>query len=433
MYRKVRGRGTLFLLLATMIFGAWSCGGDTTAPEDPTSARVIPALRFAGVDFIYALRRIAAEANMLLALDEIQPRDMGPDLDRFRIDLDLEAGPVRATLEQLKAQTGAFEFMLSDNVIYVRSQLSLAQTTGFDTKDLPETKFKGNIEDLVRWIMANRPSTFLKAKLVRGEPIFRVVEIEVAKNSSVLDLLLTYTKKANRGWRVRRAGQATRDPQGRLAVIANSVALWGPLDEPNVLPRSRMEDSIVAALASVSERTKTPICITDVSPLGNFRGWLDYGHKVDPQMDARESVGTLAWSGGNTAADHYAWETLDGIIRVYSQLYKRRLSGQDLLHDTVKGGTFEGTLPELARWLNRNRSKPAKMVLMGGEITGEGRRTRLDVPKGATIEEVLVDFAKSSGECWNWVSVEAAGDSPPTNSSVHAWQGAYLAPLARWR
>ncbi len=307
MYRTGRRWGTLFCLITVLSSGATGCAEEMEASKQPLQTRMVLALRFAGVNLSYALRRLAAEAELLLALDEIQPRDLGPDLDRFRIDLDLPAGSVQRALEALKSQTQTFDFRIFDKVIYVRSQLSLQQTTGFDVKDLPAAKLKVNIEELVKWIMLNRRSTYLKVKRVRGEPIFRVVGLDVPEKTSVLDLLLIYANKANRGWRIRRAGQLTQDPQGRIGIVANTVALWGPLNEPNKLSRTRMEDSIVAALASVSKRTNTPICITDASPLGNFRGWLDYGRKVDPQMDAVESVGTLAWGGVTATGDHFAW------------------------------------------------------------------------------------------------------------------------------
>ncbi len=432
MYKSGRHWSTLFCLIAVLAAGAAGCGEERAEPEEPAQLHVVPALRFAGVNLIYALRRVAAEAKLLLALDELQPRDLGPDLDRFRVDVDLPAGPVQEALGELKAQTGTFDFRLSDDVIYVRSALSLQQTTGFDVKDLPAAELKVNIEELVRWIMMNRKSSYLKVKRVRGEPIFRVVELNVPEKSSVLNVLLMYAKKAHRGWRIRRAGQVTHDPQGRLGIIANTVALWGPLDEPNKLPRARMDDSIVAALASVSQRTKTPICITDASPLGNFRGWLDYGRKTDPQMDARESVGTLAWPGVTASGDHFAWETLDGIIRVNSQFYTRLLPGQDLLNDAVKGGRFDGTLPELARWLNQNRAKPSPNVLMGGEITGDGPTARLQIAAGSTVESVLQDFARASGAGWNLVIIEPDPDSASAESHPNAWVGAFLTPLALW-
>ncbi len=433
MYKSGTRWGRLFGLIAVLILSTVGCGEEMEASESPPRTQTtVPALRFAGVDLIYALRRVAAEAELLLALDEIQPSDLGPDLNRFGVDLDLPAGPVQKVLEELKRETGAFDFKISDNLLYVRSQLSLQQTTGFDTKDLPEAQLKVNIEELVKWIMVNRRSTYLKVKRVRGEPMFRVVELNVAEKSSVLDLLLMYVKKANRGWRIRRAGQLTHDPQGRLGVVANTVALWGPLDEPNKLSRIRMEDSIVAALASVSERTKTPICIRDASPLGNFRGWLDYGHKTDPQMDARESVATLAWAGVSSTGDHFSWESLNGVIRVDSQFYTRRLPGQDLLNDTVKGGKFEGTLPELARWLNRNRTTPAQKTLMGGEITSDGHRAQLEIADGSSVEAVLLDFAQASGSGWNLVLLEPDPERPSTPPHTKSWDGAFLTPLALW-
>ena len=433
MYRNLQRACTVFLLVAGLSVGLWGCRAETEAPGSAPQAHLVPALRFAGVNLIYALRRVAAEANLLLALDEIQPRNLGPDLARFRIDLDLDAGPVSQALEKLKQETGAFDFMITDNVVYVRSQLTLDHVTGLDTKDLPATKLKVNIEDLGKWIMSNRPNSFLKVKRIRGEPIFRVVELELPEKSSVLDLLLLYAKKANRGWRIRRAGQWTPDPQGRIAIIASTVALWRPLDEPNIPSWSRRATSTLAALASVSKRTGTPICIKDRSPLGDVRGWLDYGKKIDPQTPARAAVGALAWGGVQHEEDDYTWEWLDGVIRVSSRFYSFNLPGQDLLNDTVTGGRFEGTLPELARWINENRSKPPTKVLMGGEITGKGPASKLEIAEGTTVEEALLDFARASGAGWNLVIVDAlTPDASVRELPANAWLGAYLMPLESW-
>ena len=116
MYKTGRRSGTLFCLIAVLSSGAAGCSKELEASEQPVQARMVPGLRFAGVNLIYALRRLAAEAELLLALDELQPRDLGPDLDRFRIDLDLPAGSVQTALEALKGQTQAFDFGIFDSV-----------------------------------------------------------------------------------------------------------------------------------------------------------------------------------------------------------------------------------------------------------------------------------------------------------------------------
>ena len=104
-----------------------------------------------------------------------------------------------------------------------------------------------------------------------------------------------------------------------------------------------------------------------------------------------EAVGALAWGGVQHEEDDYTWEWLDGVIHVRSRFYSFNLPGQDLLNDTVTAGKFEGTLPELARWINENRSKPPKKVLMGGEITGKGPASKLEIAEGTTVEEALLD------------------------------------------
>jgi hypothetical protein len=103
------------------------------------------------------------------------------------------------------------------------------------------------------------------------------------------------------------------------------------------------------------------------------------------------------------------------------------------LNDTVTGGKFEGTLPELARWINENRSKPPKKVLMGGEITGKGPASKLEIAEGTTVEEALLDFARASGAGWNLVLIdELTPDAPVRELPANAWLGAYLMPLESW-
>ncbi len=103
------------------------------------------------------------------------------------------------------------------------------------------------------------------------------------------------------------------------------------------------------------------------------------------------------------------------------------------MNAAVKGGRFEGTLPELARWLNQNRAKPPQKILMGGEITGKGPRARLQIAEGETVEAVLLDFAKASGSGWNLVLLEPDPERPSTQPAANTWDGAFLTPLELWK
>ena len=99
MYRSVIRRGAVLCTLAGLaLVGSATLGGCGGSPESEgplAEAALLPGPRFAGVDLVYALRRVAARSGMLLALDEINMGPGTPDLDRFRIDLDLEASAGR--------------------------------------------------------------------------------------------------------------------------------------------------------------------------------------------------------------------------------------------------------------------------------------------------------------------------------------------------
>jgi hypothetical protein len=426
----------VILLFAAGLGGGWlGCGPDPeeTATTRSSTANAIPGLRFAGVSLVYALRRIAAEADMLLALDEIQSGPTAVDLARYRIDFDLEPGPATAALNRLKQHTKTFDYLVFDNVIYVRSRLAVDAVTALDTKDLAATKLTVDLEELVKWIMRTQPRSYLVVRRKSGEPIFRKVDLDIPENSSVLDVLLMYAKAVDRGWRIRRAGQRITDGQGRPGIVASSVALWPPLKEPDPFPRARRKNSITAALASVERRTGTPICIKDRTVLGDILGSLGRHRKNDPGWPVQESVEVLAWAGVRSSLGDYEWEWQDGIMKITSQHYLYFLPGRDLVRDTVTGGVFEGNLAELARWINQNRSTPPGKVLMGGEITGEEPRARLEIAEGSSVETVLTDFARASGAGWNLTIVDAlTPDESAKPLPENAWRGAHLTPLKAW-
>ncbi len=437
MYRNEPLRRALLAVLTCGNLALAGCGAEdpqTQERAEQPSPQPVSELRFAGVDLVYALRRVAAEANVLLALDEIQSDPLVPDLARFRVDLDLPAGPLEVALDVLKSRTQAFEYRISDNLLYVRSRMALTTRTAMDIEDLPATQLKADFEGLVRWILQVRPRSYLTPTRVAGEPLFRVVELEVPENSSVLDVLTRYAKAVKRGWRIRRAGQRVTDSQGRAGIVASSLELWPPLRRTNRPPSGRMKTSTLSALASVSERTGTPICIKDRSILGNARGSLDFIMLRDGGRPLEVTLRSLAEPSGGSNLDSYEWERDGELVRITTREYLYYLPGQDLMRDTLKAGDFEGTLAELARWINENRAAPPRKVLMGGEIVRDAPRGRLAIEEGATVEDALTAFARSSGRGWVVVILDArtpqdsAKPLPP-----NAWRGAYLMSLDVWR
>jgi hypothetical protein len=118
---------------------------------------------------------------------------------------------------------------------------------------------------------------------------------------------------------------------------------------------------------------------------------------------------------------------------IESRDFLARLAGRDLLREELLAGEFEGSLPELARWLNTHRKKPTNEVLMGGEIVEGQKRGKFTVTPGMTLQQALLAFAKSSGVA---VNVVLLGPTNPVSGKLlqhpNAWQGAFLQDLAEW-
>ncbi|MFQ5513852.1 MAG: hypothetical protein ACE5FG_05385 [Myxococcota bacterium] len=433
--RRPSTRRTRVALVAALIVSLAACRPDSEGPPVGGSSAPgeIPALGFAGVDLVYALRRVAAEAQVLLALDEVDAGPLVPDLARYRVDVDLPAGPVSRALDTLREATGAFDYRIHGNVLYVRSVLAVDAVTALDVGGLAATHLNVDFVELVRWIMHVRPGSFLNANKTRGEPVYRKVELEVAEGSAILDLLIQYAAKVERGWRMKRAGQRVTDAQGRPGIVASSLSLWSALKQPDPLPRYRMNTSTLGALASIQDRTGTAICIKDRSVTGTIQPSLDYRKKLDPGLDFEESLRLLAKPPPTSSLADFSWERRDRVVLLTSQFYEYYLPGRDLLRSELQGGAFEGTLAELARWLNESRKGSVRKVLMGGEILRDAPRARIEVPEGASVEEALLAFAHASGDGWVIVIVDAftpeasAQKIPPGD-----WRGAYLTRLQPW-
>src|SRR5262245_10944378 len=116
----------LLATLALALFGA-GCGG--SAKKADAGGPSVPALRFAGVDLEYALERIATEAGLVIALDEIMPKDQSPDLRLIRVDVDLPAGSLEQVMNTLREKIGGFDYRIYPGVLYVRSSLLIDQKT----------------------------------------------------------------------------------------------------------------------------------------------------------------------------------------------------------------------------------------------------------------------------------------------------------------
>jgi hypothetical protein len=419
------------LLVFALTAGLLACDSQTKTTSGGLPE--ISALKFAGVDLEYALERVAAEAGMPLGLDEIKPRDNSPDLARYRVDLDLPAGPVDAALRTLRTGAGGFDFDIVDGVIYVRSQLSLTAKTPLDLPLLAQKQFKGTIKELVGYVMASIPLSFMTVERVVGGPEPPEVEFAIADKSSVKDVFLQYARASKLGWTIRRAGFVVEAKGYGTAIVGTSIEVRRPRVAVWRLPQGYNENSTTSALASVSARLKVPMLVLDRSVIMDARGDLNLSIQQDPRMPLVETLDELARSGWGPTVWQYRWKMDDGVPVLASRHFLYMLAGRDFLREELLAGEFEGSLPELARWINTHQKKSTGWVLMGGEIVAGQPRIRFTVAPGTTVQQALVAFAKSSGVS-PYVNLLDLTDpvSGKLINHPHTWSGAFLQDLAEW-
>lgn len=420
------------LCAVALTLAVTACGGEKS--PGGTEGPQIPALRFAGVDLEYALERVAAEAGLPLVLDQITPEDMTPDLALYRVDVDLPAGPLDKVLAKLRENAGGFDYEVVNGVIYVRSRLSLAKTTPLDLPALKGQKFSGNLDDVVRLVMAELPASYVTVERVIGGPQAPVVELEIADKSTVRDLLTGYARASKLNLTVHRAGHVVRSESvGGTAIVGTTVEARFPHKETTRLPQVYQRESTITALADASARLKTPLVVLDRSVLMNTRGFLNLSGQKDPKLELVATLDDLAASGWGPDHWHFKWKEQDGVPVVESARFLFFLRGRDLFRAELLSGEFEGSLPELARWINTHQKSPSGEVLMGGEIVEGLPRAKLTIAPGTTVLDALIQFAKASGVSPTIAVLDMA--NPVTGkigTHPNAWRGAYLQDLAEW-
>jgi len=425
---------TLFraLCAVALALAVAACGGEKAPGE--TEGPQVPALRFAGVDLEYALERVAAEAGLPLVLDQITPEDMTPDLALYRVDVDLPAGPLDKVLAKLRENAGGFDYEVVNGVIYARSQLSLAKKTPLDQPSLKGEKFSGNLDDLVRQVMIQLPSSYVTVQRVMGGPQAPAVEFEIADKATVRDLLIDYARASKLNLTVRRAGQVVRsEAVGGTAIVGTTIEPRFPRKETHRLPQVYQRESTIAALADASARLKAPIVVLDRSVIMNTRGFLNLSGQKDPKLELVATLDDLGASGWGPDHWHFKWKEENGVPVVESARFLFFLRGRDLFRAELLSGEFEGSLPELARWINTHQKSPTGEVLMGGEIVEGLPRAKLTIAPGTTVLDALIQFAKASGVSPTIAVLDMA--NPVTGkigTHPNAWRGAYLQDLAEW-
>jgi len=421
-------RSALPLLLVSLVLLS-GCRGKQEAPANPQ----VPAMRFAGVDLEYALDRIATESGWVLGLDEITRKDQSPDLAFVRVDLDLPAGTLDDALRTLREKTGGFDYKLEDGVVYVRSNLLVGTKTPLDVPILKGGHFHGELGELVKYIMIEHPSSFITVEHVQGGFAGPPVDLEIAPNSSVKDALLLYARTAKAGWKIKRAGQMTHDASGSTTIVGTSIQPRGPRKTTSRLPLIYNRLSGVSALADATDRLKTPFVVYDRTVLQDVRGILNFALQSDPKLPLKESLDNLAASGFGPASWHFHWREDDGVPVVRTSHYLYFLRGRDLISAPLLAGEFEGSLPELARWINKHQKSPNGEVLMGGEIADGMPTGKIKIESGETVHQALVAFAKASGTSPYVIILDM--QNPLTGALIEdprAWRGAYLQDLSEW-
>jgi hypothetical protein len=418
------------LLLAVLQVG---CGGkkkDAAAPAGPT----VPALRFAGVDLEYALERLASEAGLVVALDEIMPQDQSPDLSLIRVDLDLPAGPLNDALRVLREKVGGFDYQIFPEVLYVRSNLLVDQKTSLDLPLLDGGEFEGDLGGLAKMIMQQHPSSYINVQYVQGQSAGGSVKLKIPDKSSVKDVLIQYAAAAKYGWAMRRAGHLTHDADGKPAIFGTGIEPRGPRTGTSRLPAVYNRLSGAAALANASKRLDTPFVVYDRSVLQDARGIMNLALQNDPLLPRDETLNNLSQSGFGPGSWHFHWKDIDGVPVLMTNHFLYYLRGRDILGKKLLPGEFNGSLPELARWINSHVKDPNGEVLMGGEIVDGQAKGVVKADANTTVAQAIEQFAKSSRTSPYVIVLDL--QNPFTGNFIEqprAWRGAYLQDLAEWR
>jgi hypothetical protein len=425
LYRSILGLAAIAWLVAIAVGGYFLGRHDSDPRYNP-----VPTMGFAGADLVYVLRRVAAEGNVVLALDEVRPSGEVEDLRARWVDVDLGNSSLEQAVEAVRDRVGGFNYDFRYGLLYVRSTFPLEADTGVDRKELPGGSFEGDLRGLGRWIQQTRPATFMNIHLRRGHPAGPEVQFHLPPQSSVLDALLLYARESGVGWRMRRAGQLYPAPGGKTVVVSTEVYPWYPLSEPHNTAPLRTDGSTLQNIARVSVTTGTPICIVDMSLFYGAAGMLDLPVTPYPgSYSAIESLKALATLRAPGSDPPFRWEERDGLVVVYSEVIDRLPRGAEILEERLGGGRFQGSLAELGRWLTQQLRRTSGRRLAAGEIVPGAPTATLLVEEGTTVGEVLESFARATKRGWYLATFDRA---TPKSQLLESWRGAYLSDLAEW-
>ena len=250
---------------------------------------------------------------------------------------------------------------------------------------------------------------------------------------NAVEMLIQFARVSKLNWKMSRGGQVVNDPKQGASIVGTSVQLRNTRKSISRRPQIFNPMATIGALASCSSRLGVPLLVLDRSLFMNTRGFLNITLEREQKLPLKEDLDELAQSGWGPEKWHFKWK-MDGDVPVIeSRDYLDRLAGRDLLRMELLAGEFEGSLPELARWINAHMKARTTEVLMGGEIAEGQRRAKLTIAPGTTVQQALVAFAKSSG-----VSpyVLLLGPTNPISGKLlthpNAWRGAFVQDLSEW-
>ena len=426
-----------------MLTGALACG--PSAPPRDTSIDAeytVPALRFAGVDLKYALRRVAGSAGLPILIDELNPppealkgqvQGMGQDIRAERVDIDLPAGDLGTALEALFEVAPGFDYRVERGLMIVRSQRVLATRTALDFKDLPAASLEADFHEMIKWVMQNRPFTFLATGGALGHPTGLKVKFEIAEKSSVLEAIAEFARASKKSMLIRRAGYPIEvGPQGpkQVSIASTTVEMMDELLQPRLRSHWRERRGVTRDLAHLAKREKAVVCVNDRSLFFDHRGDLSFRQRGSATgWQLAETLDALR--AGRVGRDpSFTWDRNDKqVIRIRSYQFDNYPTGREILAEELTAGRFDGSLPELTRWINKNRKRPSKKLLMGGEIQPGIPTAAIDIPDGMTVEELLYAFAAAAGDGWVYVVRDVRY---PHQNVGRAWTGGYLTRLEEY-
>ncbi|HTO09492.1 MAG TPA: hypothetical protein VMR86_20750 [Myxococcota bacterium] len=409
--------------------GAAGCGGKKQAAPIPN----VPAFRFAGVDLEFALERIVGESGWVLCLDLAVPKDKTPDLSLIRVDMDLPAGTLDETLRRLRDAFGLYSYSLEDGVVYVRSNELTKDKTALDQPFMNGGKFHGELAELIRFIMVEHPTAFINLQQIAGGFAGPPTEFEIPKGASVKDTLVLYSRAAKAGWQIRRSADWTRDAAGKPAIMGTTIEPRPARKTSSRVPLAHNVLSAVSALADAAQRMSLPFVVYDRSVLQDTRGALNFVINKDPQFPVEKTLSALGNSGFGPTEWHFHYVEEDGVWVLRTSHFLYFLRGRDFLSAPLLAGEFEGSLPELARFINTHQKSPNGEVLMGGEIVDGLAKGKIRVEPGETVHQALVAFAKASGVSPYVVVLDM--QNPFSGAMLDrpgVWRGAYLQDLQEW-